>query len=532
MSSFLRYLTAPIRAIAALPRWFLGLSVPARAALLVAIFCVLCVVIATIAYYLNPQLVTQPIVKGWKFWLVVVLLIVAIPLVVWYALKLWLEGEVSRYPDIDYAWKAGIEALERHGLDLREIPLFLIIGVEGDAAAASLLQASRISFRVQEVPQGPAALHWYANPEGIYLVCTETCSLSALAKVGGRLVEHRPAPAAASAPGRQDAVRATVVPGDVDTYEETSQRPVTPAAQGDIRGTMNIGAGSPGQTMLPFEAGVPERPVPKLPTEELAECSRRLEYLCRRLSRARDPLCPINGALTLLPYQVIETGPGGGLEVRKAVREDLRVATRSLQLQFPVTALVVGMQTEDGFRELVRRVGVDKAREQRFGKGFGASDASGATSRPALASAEQLAAVGAHACGAFEDWVYALFRARDALSQPGNSKLYSLLCKVRLHLQDRLASILGSAYTGSDQDSAGAPFFSGCYFAATGWDEQSQAFIKSVFDKLTDQQEDVEWTDQALRDESRLRTVAYIALVFDVLLALAIAAALIAQQGT
>ena len=42
------------------------------------------------------------------FILVVVVLMVVIPFVLYKALKLWLEGEISPFPDIDHAWKAGL----------------------------------------------------------------------------------------------------------------------------------------------------------------------------------------------------------------------------------------------------------------------------------------------------------------------------------------------------------------------------------------------------------------------------------------
>ena len=49
--------------------------------------------------------------------------------------------------------------------------------------------------------------------------------------------------------------------------------------------------------------------------------SARLEYLCYLISRAREPLCPINGVLTVTPFQLLRRGEGQCRELALAVRE-------------------------------------------------------------------------------------------------------------------------------------------------------------------------------------------------------------------
>ena len=102
-----------------------------------------------------------------------------------------------------------------------------------------------------------------------------------------------------------------------------------------------------------------------------------------------------------------------------------------------MTVLVHELEKEPGFRELVRRVGVDRARVQRFGKG------SDVWTPP---TAPRLGAVAKHACGAFEDWSYMLFREHDGLRKPGNSKLFSLLCRVRGDFVQNLERILAFGF--------------------------------------------------------------------------------------
>lgn len=51
--------------------------------------------------------------------------------------------------------------------------------------------------------------------------------------------------------------------------------------------------------------------------------------------------------------------------------------------------------------------------------------------------------------------------------------------------------------------------FGGCYFAATGDKEDQRAFVRGVFDKLTDLQEDLEWTSAAITRSRRSVTMLY-----------------------
>ncbi len=229
-----------------------------------------------------------------------------------------------------------------------------------------------------------------------------------------------------------------------------------------------------------------QRQAAVLPPQDSTEQVERLHYVCQRLRRARQPLCAINGVLTLLPMRLIQGGPREVDELQRAVRSDMQSLGRVLELRCPVTALVVGMEEEPGFRELVRRVGRERASVQRFGQRYDVRS---------LATAEEMSSLCAHVCGAFEDWVYTLFREQGALSRPGNTQLYALLCKVRLTVKHRLTGILAGAFGYDAHQAADSPvLFSGCYFAAIGSTEDRQAFAKGVFNKLLEEQEQIEWT--------------------------------------
>ena len=516
-------LTAPLRALLYAPgRLFagsqrvLGISLPARVASLTAVFLVICVAVVLVAFWVftpNHTFASAKLNPG--FITVITLLVVVIPFVLYKALKLWLEGDVSPFPDIDHAWKAGLAELEQHGLNLSQTPLFLVLGSAGEDHEKALFEASRLNLNMREIPQGPAPLHWYANPDGIYLVCTDTSGLSKLSHMAAEVTDREAAGPLPPVQASSGGIRGTIVAGVENPAPQPSASVPAPSSTGEvqpnIRGTMVVGSQSSiGSGAIAQSA---ERHVVKLEPADGKEQDRRLEYVCRLIRRARQPLCPINGILTLLPFGLIQRSVPEGIEVQRAVKKDLASVLRVLMLRCPVTAVVVGLEQESGFQELVRRVGRDRALSQRFGRGF-------TIWNPPIS--ERLEALAAHACGSFEDWVYTLFRETGALSKPGNTRLYSLLCKIRRNVQSRLANIMVAGYgmeAEQDQRATGL-LFGGCYFAATGQTEDRQAFVKGVFDKLPEQQEELEWTGDAFLEDQKYQQFAQLGLAADTLLLL------------
>jgi hypothetical protein len=300
-----------------------------------------------------------------------------------------------------------------------------------------------------------------------------------------------------------DGIRGTISAG------ESAPAPAVPVS--NIRGTMVVGGhnAGPGEDVSVTVSSL--KTVFKLDPKEVAEQDRRLEHVCQLIRRARQPLCPINGILKLLPFGLIQRSTPEAIEVQRAAKKDLATMVRVLMLRCPVTAIVVGLEDEDGFQELVRRVGRDRALGQRFGRGFSVQN-------PPLP--ERLDALTTHACGSFEDWVYSLFREKGSLSKPGNTKLYYLLCKIRRNVRSRLVNILTAAYAHDpDVDQKTEPLlFSGCYFAASGATEDRQAFIKGVFDKLPEQQEELEWTQAAYAEDQKYQDLSRLVLGLDTLL--------------
>jgi hypothetical protein len=503
---------------------------PARVGLLTFVFLLIC--LATF-YVSIITAADHGTLQNWRrphFIIILSALVIAIPIVVYKTLKLWMEGEGALFPDIEAAWDEGVAELDRLGVNLRLTPLFLIVGGHQESQASAMFEASQLELVVKGVPNGHAALHWYygrdsQGRDAVWLYCANVSCLSLLARVAKSAAPAVAGAAGGAAGGGVRDIRSTMQVADIrDTMAGPSAAPAAAAVAApafNIRGTMEVAnirdtmAGTgPGTAAAPAVAMEQRIAVDK---SEREEAQRRLQYLCRLILRSRKPYCPINGLLALLPYKVLESQSGAG-EMTVAATADLRVLHRSLKLRFPVNVLVSGLEDELGFQELVRRVGQSDAAARRFGKGHDIWK---------TPLAEQMEALCAHACGAFEDWAYSLFRKDDALrKKTGNERLYLLLCKIRGRVQMHLEKVLaeGFGFDPDRQEDVVPPLFGGCYFAATGEREDRRAFVAGVLrDKLFDTEADVEWTDDAIIEDQRYQRMARTVMAVDALLALALA---------
>ncbi|MDZ4782044.1 MAG: hypothetical protein SGJ19_17485, partial [Planctomycetia bacterium] len=275
------------RWLGGLPRRFFRQPLPRLAAILTAFALFIVVITAWTIFLMDPESVPWRHAMTVGRIVSVLALLLAIPIVVYWALKLWLEGDVSPYPEIDFAWKAGINALRRNGIDIDAAPTFLLLGTGDERHEQRLMDATGLGFRVRGIPEGPAPLHWYANPDGIYLCCTDASWLSALAAKEHTaafeavasllpsaeapviadapmappeesLIASRaatPTPVARRAPSARESTRGTIMLDQyvgsqptAESFEDTAVAPMaTPVGRrsdsGSSRGTLMLGAG-------------------------------------------------------------------------------------------------------------------------------------------------------------------------------------------------------------------------------------------------------------------------------------------------
>lgn len=545
-------------------------TTPGCASLLTAVFLITTVISVWVYFWLDPANVPWRHAYSWFRILTILGLIAVIPWIVHRTVKVWLEGVHPTFPEVDAAWRAGLNALAANDIAIDSVPIFVIVGSSGEAQEKSIMSASGTSYSVDGVPQGPAPLHWYANSEAIYLFCTDSSWTSALASLREEMAsewnglspqaEYVPTPFATPSPPSYQEPK---VRGETNsTFVTTSPTPSTPnptpsKPTSSIRGTLELNdfvdstrpAANPPQsnpptppastyrgtlmfddqnssgatpavpprstshslsassnlppTSSPISSPAPSpssnsisnNPSPHKPVllshQYSSSCIQELYYLGDLLRRIRRPVCPTNGILTLLQFESIHSSTIELDELKKALRSDVQTLMASTGLRSPVTTLVVGLEKERGFRELVRRVGKERAIAQRFGRRFDVQS---------IPTKNELASLAVLACSVFEDWAYSLFREEQSLTKPGNTRLYELLSKVRCSWKSKLSEILSDSFAveAGRLGSSSPLLYSGCYFAATGESADRQAFVKGIMEKLIEEQELVEWSDATL----------------------------------
>jgi type VI protein secretion system component VasK len=271
---------------------------------------------------------------------------------------------------------------------------------------------------------------------------------------------------------------------------------------GSVRPDEESGATIYGASGPAFEEEIPAI----IPPSDAAEQEDRLESVCELLRSARYPYSPINGCVTLVPFAVAGASSQEIEELAKAINTDLLTLHHTLQVRYPVTAIFTGMDEEPGFRELMRRVGPEGCAANRFGMGYDLRSP---------ASTSEIGGFAGHVCGVFEDWVYGLFREDQVLKRPGNSYLFSLLCRIRSSFKDRLSELLSQGFGYNDRlKPEEAPFlFSGCYFVASGSTRDHRAFIQGIAEKLDGEQDRMEWNREALTAARRARRLGMFAVI-------------------
>jgi hypothetical protein len=424
----------------------------------------------------------------------------------WIYLILAAEPDPTDFPDIDEAWDQAVEALNHAGISLSDVPLFLVLG-RPESPEEHFFAASQIAFQVKQTPPGLGApLHVYGNRDAVFVTCAG-CSLmgkqaSLLALEG---IES-------------DTGGGTMDPG----FLEDSSKTLKPS-QNEQR-VMKQLALSLGRQTTGLDKRAARRELGlKLPDllanqEETDRLSDRLTHLCRLIARDRQPYCPINGVLLLVPLGATDTDVEAQQTAEICYR-DLEVIRRVLKMQCPVISVVCDMECLPGFPEFLHKQGA-AARGRRVGQRFPLASPDLDGERFAQHVGDSVAWLSNNL---FRDLIHPQFQVggenpRSEITS--NKNLFLLMHEVRERGKNLSRFLMQSVARNNDD-----PWlFAGCYFAGTGADrDREQGFVKGVFARLVENQNCVAWTDQALSEDSRCRSFAMIGYV--VLAGLAIAVA-------
>lgn len=502
---------------------FLGrLSLPTKWALLSLLFLLIAWTAAVLSHLWNED-------RQEFNWVVYFALpspfLILIPTLVYFFVRYYMMEEVSRYPDIDRVWYEGLEQAASNGLNVRRTPIFLVLGTNDLRTNRNIVGAMDIEIPVNAPASGDPPISFHASDSSVFVFLNDCSCVSRLGKSRPLAALSAAQPAAVS--------QSTDNEGTLDGSFLHAQMPSAPppphqySPGATLQGGEYASAAAPqyepaGGTILlddilqdtaaimQLQGGSRE-----LSSTDVAECQDRLSHVCKLIRKTRGPLIPINGLLTTLQIDLVESS---AKSLQVAVTKDLQTIRSRLQVRVPNTALVIGLERDEGFLEMVSRLPPQRVRENRFGKG---------AELWFSPTAERVGAIATYAITAFEDQIYNLFQAEGALKRKRNSRLYLLLCRIRGVFGENLKSVLTGGF---GFDSHAHPelayrqmLFGGCYFAGAGVGESERAFLKNVLVKLMQQDGEIEWSEEAREADRQTHFFANLAAFVGLLALLAIA---------
>jgi hypothetical protein len=454
--------------------------------------------------------------------------LIVIPFLVYQFVRVWLAKERSPFPDIERIWLDALDLLAQKSIFIEDTPVYLVLGGANDKFASRLLSVGGLAPSVEVPSSGdaPISVHFLEvqpKVDGIIVFLNSCSQVSRLSRAASSL-RHQQAsvdwePIAPSVERRSETLDASFLDsknfragGNFEGSKTvTSVRDTADSGFGQIddNGTILISDDefSPEQFSKKQYAG-------QLSSNDEIDCEERLRYFCQLLREARGNDFPCHGLLSLLPVGLVETS-ANALQI--AAKNDLSILRDELSMRAPNVVLVTGLEEDEGFLELMKRSQPKETGEHRFGKGADIWF---------LPESERLRAIGIHAAGQFEDWIYRFFKSESSLKRKHNSKLFQLLCRVRGGLSEQLSTLLANGFgfrPDLEPELASEQFlFSGCYFAATGNGESEQAFVKAVLRKLMSYYTDLEWTPKALKQDRTYQLLANMAALVGMLAVVAI----------
>jgi hypothetical protein len=456
--------------------------------------------------WLTQMLMTRapsPVVREW-FLPMLFLLVYALSWVLrWIWLQLGPEAEINEFPDITSAWVDGLARLAHKGFKPADLPLFLIVG-RTKSGEEFLFRSGQVPIEAFGPAAGDPPVRVWASRDAIYVTCPEASSLSTFAE----LLYHGAADELMGS--SQEAAKKTVGLGDDDSLDATVQeinalRALAKAREltDDERARMRELAVAANQK--------PKKTRASLRVEQVELATARLRYLGKLIARSRRPFCPLNGVLALIPFEAIESEEpvkSGAL----ALRSDLLAIRNSMKLCCPVTVLVCDLEQARGFAEFRQGFSADQL-AARIGQRFPLVPDQPIPEQPMMYES------GADWLGArlFPGRVYHAMQLDVKDKRTTSARNLFHLFRAAQERMPRLARLLRTGLplpTGTADGLDGPLLFAGCYLAGTGREQFDQAFVPGVFERLTENQGYVAWTQGAVIEDANYRRYASIGYAF------------------
>ena len=572
-ANFFSYITSPVYSLISTPTWFFsapgkiwGLSVPWRVAVFTGLL--LTVLVSVLVFgqsreWFGDELKYDVIENPVQNIPLIAVLVLAFSIGIGFATHFWLMEVASRFPLIDDAWKKGMAELHANGIDITDVPLFLVLGVPDTPSANAMMQASGLTLGVKPTENGSKPLLWYTAERngnlGIFLFLTTCCQTSLMSS--GRGLESEKG--GKESPANQFAGQ--TIQGGLQSYDfapmqslqlvnEDSGYSDSGVVQYNESAMHSLdGDFEPRQQARPQQAAMrtiddiasdvklkPDQRsdnVQHLGQSQAKLAKEQLQHVCRRLLAARQPYCPCNGMIATVPFQMLKSeGEKQGKYLGEATRADMTTLTSELGLRTHTVAVVHGLDTDDDFRVFIKRMRDFQSSadiERRLGKGI---------STWVDFNTETIESVTACSCDAFQRLIYKFFSSTQSIKKVDNGQLYRFLAKIRGNVVGNLSGWLSNGFAPQDEDQDGKardisvlPQFAGCYFIAAQPqspdsvdEDRLSAHVPGLFEKLFELESEIEWTHEAIMRDN---AYAYTAKVFFLFSLIAIAIAIVGFFG-
>jgi hypothetical protein len=445
------------------------------------------------------------------FWLpILFLLVYFLAWQAWWLWKLLQPGEsISPFPDLDEAWAGILDALDKAGIGIADTPVFVVIG-QPRSGEGGLFTALPRGLTVNGAPSGAASLRVYANREAIYLTCPAVTLLAIQEATGGGsdLAEsYSPKSAALDASIGMDKSIGMSGEGSGGTIAQVQQiirrardqnRSLTEQEKTQIR-QLSGGAGFSTEG-----AKQPSGPSVLQDARTVERQTTRMRYFSSLVARSRWPLCPINGAIIVVPAGAAEKDESAQ-QTGLVAQKDLATMVDAFRLRFPVYALISDVEALPGAAEFLARFAQDK-RQQRLGKSFPLNPDLKPT-----AVAEAVESATSWIFGSLLPyWVYKLFRLETPnVETPNeaartNGELIQFLAAVK-DRADKMSRLVSRAVMPRVDE---VPTYGGCYLTAVESQGSSEPlFAQEFFKKVESTQGFVAWTDEAFGLDASYRSM-------------------------
>src|SRR6056297_216361 len=550
-------------------RW--NLSLAAVATIVVGAVLVVVALIAWIVYASSPSRVAwgsyltwQQAVSLFGLWCL------SCGLTYW-TVRLWMQPVPGGDRRFQASWQAGQRWLAGHGVDLKDMPCFVVLGCRSRHDQEQLFTAGR--HATHSTGDADAVIDWFLTDDCVLLICRQVGLYSQLLQKT-KAVRSSSVQAAAEDPlagaveltdgleaaesdlsASAEADEPSSGSGEFSDFLATHPSPLPSASQqGDAAAPRSHVATRPSlqprlrptmpetdpalETLDRMSEWVRQATEPDAwpqalatPTDlaaepplldslEKATAQQLLAEVCGQLKVSRFPYSPINGTLVVVDPEELSGDPAARAYGR-AIRSDLEQLQQELGVASPVTTLVVEHAHPLDIAEFIRRLGRDAAtgaatphRRPAFvqppllGQAFHAEE---------LPSERAMVALVDRALVGISHRVEQVLGQPEALTQPENHRLVRMAIRCRAWRRRLQWMMLESGATVTHDDPAVEPLIvAGLFMAGSGHGLQSEA-MQAVLQHLLQQQNHLTWTASERRLHQRQQTL-QTGLIFGVVL--------------